>query len=107
MRFICNAFSINMLSNDDVSVVFRKLTEDDQILEMTEDAVCCIGHRDLLAVVQAQFPTIPNPKTDRPTVSVTRGDELLVAQYRGPRLPEGTTQLPEGATIEWWYVHVG
>lgn len=28
----------------------------------------------------------------------------LVGQYRGPRLPDGATTLPEGATIEWWHV---
>lgn len=28
---------------------------------------------------------------------------LLVGQFNG-RLPEGTTVLPEGATIEWWLV---
>ncbi len=27
---------------------------------------------------------------------------LLVGQYIGPRLPEGATELPEGARIKWW-----
>lgn len=34
--------------------------------------------------------------TTRPTVSVSHGDVLLVAQYRGPHLPAGATSLPEG-----------
>jgi hypothetical protein len=33
------------------------------------------------------------------------GEGVLVAQYRGPRLPEGATELPEGATIEWYVVY--
>ncbi len=28
----------------------------------------------------------------------------IIGAYVGPRLPEGCTQLPEGATIEWWMV---
>ena len=42
-------------------------------------------------------------------VSVERAAELardmLVAQYSGPRLPEGATALPAGARIEFWLVH--
>lgn len=30
-------------------------------------------------------------------------DRLIFGQYIGPRLPEGVTALPEGATIEWWW----
>ena len=29
---------------------------------------------------------------------------VLVGQYIGPRLPEGATELPEGAILEWWIV---
>lgn len=38
----------------------------------------------------------------RVTVSLDVGDLLIVGQYRGPRLPEGATQLPDGAAIQWW-----
>ena len=31
-------------------------------------------------------------------------DALIVAQYRGPRLPEGATELPPGAKLEFWLV---
>lgn len=31
-------------------------------------------------------------------------DAALIGQYIGPRLPEGATELPAGATIEWWLV---
>jgi len=33
-------------------------------------------------------------------------DALLVAQCRGPRLPEGATELPPGAILEFWLVEV-
>lgn len=39
-------------------------------------------------------------------INVQLGDDqrIIVAQYRGPRLPEGATQLPEGATLEFYRV---
>lgn len=37
----------------------------------------------------------------RSTVSLEKGQTALVGQYCGPRLPEGTTILPEGSTIKW------
>jgi len=27
---------------------------------------------------------------------------VLVLQYRGPRLPEGARELPPDAILEWW-----
>jgi hypothetical protein len=43
---------------------------------------------------------------NRANVSLAAGDRVLVGQYSGPRLPEGTTTLPEGATIKWLVVTV-
>lgn len=39
---------------------------------------------------------------DRKTIVLGVGDELIVAQYDGPRLAPGVTELPEGARIEWY-----
>jgi hypothetical protein len=33
-----------------------------------------------------------------------KGDLLIVAQYVGERLPEGTKTLPSGSTFEYWIV---
>ena len=41
----------------------------------------------------------------RVTVSLTHGEIILVGQYSGPRLPEGATTLPEGATIKWFTLY--
>ena len=42
----------------------------------------------------------------RVTLRLQPGDEALVGQYEGPRLPEGARSLPEGATIRWLLVRV-
>lgn len=43
---------------------------------------------------------------NRVNVQLHPGDSALVGQYTGPRLPEGATQLPEGARILWLRVDV-
>jgi hypothetical protein len=37
-------------------------------------------------------------------IKLARDDKAIVGQYVGPRIPKGSTTLPEGATIEWWLV---
>lgn len=44
---------------------------------------------------------------NRASYTLVPGEKLLVAQYKGPRLPEGATKLPEGATIEFYLVLLG
>ena len=63
-----------------------------------------VGHADTAAVfsnvVGVQIPVA------RVNVALRRyKTSLIVGQYRGPRLPEGATALPEGAEIEWWQVY--
>ena len=64
--------------------------------------VSVVGHADTAAV----FSTVLGRDVpyNRATIKLADGDHLLVGQYIGPRLPEGATSLPEGATIEWWIV---
>jgi hypothetical protein len=64
--------------------------------------VSAVGHADTAAVFSTilGFPVEPN----RVNVRLAPGDIALVGQYVGPRLPEGATTLPHGATIEWWVV---
>jgi len=62
--------------------------------------VSALGHADIAMIVSEalQQPLGVN------RVSVFMNDpwdRLLVAQYSGPRLPEGATELPEGARITW------
>lgn len=38
--------------------------------------------------------------------TLTEKDELLVGQYVGPKLEEGTTKLPEGAEIHWLWIEL-
>lgn len=75
------------------------------------EVVSCVGHADTAAVLGGQLGMeLPVNRVSvklRDRIENERGvfqDLLIVGQYVGPRLPEGATQLPEGAQIEWWVI---
>lgn len=97
---LANAFSINMLSSSFHELMFTQVSVEDAKRLTAGDISSHIGHADMAAVVGnllgREVPTV------RDTLKF-RG-VLLVAQYSGPRLPEGTIKLPEGANVEFWLV---
>ena len=100
--YILNAFSLNMIvGNADISV--REVTQS-VAAGLAADCVSAVGHADTAAVFSSVLGVeIP---CNRATVALKDGDLALVGQYSGPRLPEGATSLPEGATIKWVVVEV-
>lgn len=100
--YLLNAFSLNMLgSNADVTVRQVSLAV---ARNLASDAVSAVGHADTAAVFESVLGT-PVP-CNRVSVTLRHGDTALVGQYSGPRLEEGATKLPEGATIKWMVVAV-
>ena len=101
---ITNAFSLNMIATFPVAVTVEEISVE-QARVLAADAESVVGHADTAAVFSDVLGLeVP---ANRATVSLVKGDRLLVGQYRGPRLPEGASQLPEGATIQWLSVIVG
>ena len=99
---VTNAFSLNMLSADS-EIRFSKITKAcaAELLHL-ENWESCVGHADTARVFSDVLGVeIP---ANRATVSFDGSQKMIVGQYKGPRLPEGATKLPEGATIEWWLV---
>jgi|SRR3989344_8014957 len=104
MRYIANAFSVNMIGTFPVDIHIDEI-DVDQAASYAEDATSIVGHTDTANVFSS---TLGVPVTcNRTTVAVRIGDEVIVGQYRGPRLPEGARVLPAGATIQWFSVQVG
>lgn len=103
MMIITNAFSINMLTSSDNLVHFNKVDLETARL-YAKGAESAVGHADTAAVFEAILEE-PVP-CNRTTLQCERGTKLLIGQYTGPRLAEGTKTLPEGATITWWYVEI-
>ena len=102
MIYLTNAFSLNMLERAPAHMDFLPITKDEAREQLGADFFCAIGHADTAAVVGSDLnlPLI----ACRDNVTLQAGDTLIVAQYHGPRLAEGTTTLPVGARIEYWLV---
>ena len=63
-----------------------------------------VGHADTARLFSAQ--TGVEVPFNRAFSQLAAGEEFVLGQYLGPRLPEGSTQLPEGARIQWYLVSI-
>ena len=100
--YILNAFSLGMLVGD-ANVAVREVSRA-MAASLAANCPSAVGHADTAAVFSNVLGgAVP---CNRATVVLKDGDLALVGQYSGPRLPEGATSLPEGATIKWLVVRV-
>lgn len=123
--YIGNAFSLSMMDRNvqsrkisDGAVyglprIPRPFTSVEEVKEFLKEreekdprteVVSVVGHADTAAVLSGLLGR--NLPVNRVSLKFTDepGEVLIVGQYVGPRLPEGATELPQGATIEWWSV---
>ena len=105
---VCNAFSINMVKFDFMRMpmvsVISPLSLSEARDYASEGVESCVGHADTASVMgDALGVSLPMNRT---TVALEDGEVILVGQYIGPRLEEGTTTLPEGARIDWFRVEM-
>lgn len=101
MKYILNAFSANMLSEESSIVVDFKKIEPNRV---EEDAVSCIGFANTAAIVSNLIGK--TVEVNRASCALKKGDKAFIAQYQGPRLAEGTVELPEGSRMEFWKAEV-
>ncbi len=127
MLYIVNSFSINMIADDLLDfplypepiydgenrcLRFKKLSAEELKEKILGNIFCfrvrnAIGHSELDNLVRTHIRELCGVELEpgeRLTVKLRYRDQALVAQYRGPRLPEGATSLPEGAEIEYWSI---
>ena len=104
--YISNAFSCQMIS--DVTVVRPVTTEEVKSYCVIKTyskldelgAVSVVGHPDIARIIGRELNcSVP---VNRVSVKLEKGDTLYIGQYVGARLPEGATELPEGATVMWF-----
>lgn len=102
MKYLNNAFSLAMLTgNNDLEVRDVDL-EEFQIV--ARDATSVVGHQDTANILAT---ILDRPvEFNRVSTKLESGDIMCVAQYNGPRLPEGAMSLPDGATFRWMIVRV-
>lgn len=111
--YLLNSFSANMLTEFPCSVSFQEISLESAKLNLmlaaedegeAEIIMSAVGHADTAAVFSSVLG-LPVP-CRRVSITLSPGDDAIIGQYIGQRLPEGTTTLPEGATIKWLYVVV-
>ncbi len=109
---LVNSFSLNMLpayhagidvvqAGQGIAWLQNKLDEEFELMEIGEDIdpiESYIGHETTAQLLGVPFR--------RETLKLKYGETILVAQYNGPRLPEGSTVLPDGADFTFVYVRI-
>jgi hypothetical protein len=109
MNFISNAFSLNMIESpaigDGYAVTVTRLSMMDA-REMLEEVhhKSVVGHADIANLVTEILNY--NVQFNRESVKLRPGDSMVVAQYSGPRLPEGCSTLPQGAQIDFYLTEI-
>lgn len=110
---LLNSFSLNMLEDMNATISCTEISVQEAriaLLLLAEEAGeadlirSAVGHADTAADF-SQVLGLPVP-CNRATVTLKVGDKAIVGQYKGPRLPEGATELPEGAEIRWVVVEI-
>ena len=97
MNYISNAFSLQMVAREDLTSVGIYPADAPTSEELTQRN-SIVGHADIAAVIGVEM--------NRASVTLQRGDTMLVAQLMGGRLPEGSKTLPEGFQLDWIMVTV-
>lgn len=100
---LLNAFSFNMLPAG-----FRgTITVEPADAQAARAALAhgsAVGHADMATILERELGC-PVPLSRR-TIALRDGDEAVVAQVRGERLPSGATELPPSARIEFFTVRI-
>lgn len=100
---LLNSFSLSMLGQFPAKLDVAEMSIAD--VKAVEQLESCVGHADTAAILANMLgrPVANN----RVSLKLNAGEAVVVAQYMGPRLPEGCTTLPEGAKITFLQVRVG
>lgn len=104
MRYIANAFSLQMLPEGGTVRVKKLSGEIGTIRRYAEGRTSIIGHADFATTLSNLLKK--EIAHNRESVTLEQGDTLLVAQVIGGRLPEGTKTLPKGFSISWLFVEI-
>lgn len=96
---LLNSFSLNMLSDFPAQPLFEEISLNEARILLQSGFESAVGHVDTAALFAEVLGMDVAPV--RASLSLQKGDVVVVGQYRGTRLQEGATTLPAGATIQW------
>ncbi len=102
--YLINAFSVNQLVTFPAQVCFEEISCEKARRLLEKGFTSAVGHEQTAYIYEQLLGmTIP---LQRISIGLEPGMWAVLGQYRGPRLTEGTTELPEGASIKWYRVRV-
>lgn len=104
MTVLANAFSLNMLSQAKALVNVEQISLEEAKTVLANGFVSAIGHQDTANILSNMLGVVV--EVNRVNVVLNDDTTLIVAQYKGPRLPEGSTELPEDARIKFYRVRL-
>ena len=96
-KIITNAITHNMFIPHlkEWTLKNEVISSDDVKGELGSEFVNACGHSTDLINELTGLELVKNRITNKANI----GDTIIVAQYNGPRLEEGATSLPEGASL--------
>lgn len=97
MTKLFNAFSLQMRTSAHGSIEWEEISLEEARRLLADGVDSYVGHQDLANVISSVLG-FPVP-AQRRHGKIEEGETIVVAQYDGGRLPEGTTELPGGAKI--------
>lgn len=108
MLKLANAFSLNMLDTEITThvLVTKRITKEEARELLQDGFENYIGHKDIANIVSNDLGITVEMNEKRPNLLLNPEDLVVVAQYVGPRLPEGATELPPNARIEYFTVQI-
>lgn len=100
--YLLNAVPGSLVPSEGVMLSIAPV-EADIVGETVKTGACksAIGHADTAAIISGLVGAeVPMARISVPVLK--DGDVHFLALYQGPRLPEGATELPEGATLSFF-----
>ena len=106
MLYLANSFSLQMLNLERVNYIEITPLSQEEVKKflLEKSFISIIGHKDT-ANILTNILNINIPY-NRISIKLNLEDTLIVAQFVGGRLPEGTNTLPEGYKIEFFKVNI-
>ena len=102
--YLLNAFSVNQLVTFPSQVYFKEITCEEARHLLENGFISAVGHEQTVLLYEQRLGmAVP---LQRINIGMEPGAWAVLGQYRGPRLTEGSMELPEGASIQWYCVKI-
>ena len=104
--YLATAFSLNMLEAGGYTVSVNTIHRDGVRNILSQGEVkSFVGHQSTADLLTTILGTEIRMNRESLSLPLAGRWSLIVAQYTGPRLMEGATELPEGAKMVFWQVY--